>query len=376
LHASALGGSYARNGTPGQYLEFEVTGATDIYLVLIKQNNCGLGHVTINGSATLVNELPKDGSGNAYFDGYSAVQMFNQRVHIASGLTPANTYMVRVTVSGEKNASASDVRIYFEGYGTNVSGMDDPALGTVANDISVVASIGHATSALEYAISFRPSTGATNFELTGSIHLNEAISAVSWKDGDGADVVVDAETTKVAVPTLVLEQTGTSRHSETGATDHANVTCRVRFTQQGIEIYHKHAWLSAGSSVVAYMAMLGSDDAYTDRGHISGRSTVYDLTEDNDAFKGQFRSRQASLWKAGEPFVAWVYLPDLLGVNSWQSAGARVSIQDAATNNKIYVTRHDESVPPVVIGVGDEWESNHYCRLAYVPNADTLVPTM
>ncbi len=366
--AGSLNGTSRRSQVTNEHLEFTVTGVRDVWLVNYTNTNCGYAYVTINGGTDLVNELPLDGGGHRWYDTYAASATAKVRTKVASGLNPASTYTVSLIHSGQKRAAASDHRVYFEGY--SVDAEPSVALAASLGLVAVVQAFG--TGAYEYACNYKPE-GASAAEYTGSGHLNEAITAVTWRDGNGEDVVVSEGAPQVAVATLVLTNTGTSRHSETGATDHANVTSRATFDHTGVTFYHSHEWLTTPEVSMFFCGMFGSLVTATDRGIVAGDATPYDLSLDDNRWLGKKQTRCAAVWANGGNWVGWLWLPDLVGVNGWAIVGAANAIQDTAVNNKIYVSRVGTHIggASVTPSISDVWESTHECHLSYL--ADTSI---
>jgi hypothetical protein len=375
---ASLGAQYQRSRTLNDYVEFSVTPGAGgkIYIVLATLTNGGYGAVTIDGGTDLVNELPLVG-GYRQINSYAAVNADNTRILIAAGLDPATAYTVRLTVVDDRPPGSSDDYINFEGYGVFTTTIDDAQLGTVLYDAKTMRTPGYGGSAFEYAYEYKP-TGAINYEWTGSQHGNENISGVTFEDQDGNDISVSAVDTKNHGEQVVMEHTATSRHGETGATDHANVICRATFDSAGVTVYYKHTWLSAATFDAAYAAMFPMRDAQMTRGHVAGDdSTIYTLNADDDSRLGQQKQRLAALWDASYPWVAWLYLPDLVGVNYWLNATQFMFIEDrvGGTINKLYAQRvyGPPGNPNASAAIGDVWESTAYYRVSYIENPETAV---
>lgn len=97
--------------TTGHYLEWSVTGEGDLYVIYTGRTDCGIAKVTINGASTLVNEL-EDQGGYKGFSTITATDLARRSyIKVASGL-PADTYTVRVEVSGDTAATFD--RLYIE----------------------------------------------------------------------------------------------------------------------------------------------------------------------------------------------------------------------------------------------------------------------
>lgn len=365
--ALTLNSTTRRSQVVGDYLEFTVTGTTEIHVSVTKQANCGYAFVTINGSTALVNGTDMLTSGaNRYFNGYAASQTPGQRIQLATGLDPAVNYTVRITHSNEKQAEATDTRVYFEGY---IFDAYQAASGAgMAEEATLTLQTGVVNSAIEYAINYKPD-GASGYEFTGSYHQNENITATTWKDQAGADLTVNEGAPKASAASVVLTNLGTARHSETGAVDNANVESRCTFDHQGLEVYHKHDWLQTCTIGTAYAGMMPTAAAWVNEGFVVG-GTVLALTDNNDAYKGQVKNRLALAWNDANGWVAWLYLPDTIGVDGWRGAGSAVSIQDSAANKKIYAARCYGAT--IAVHNGDTWEGTHRVFLTSYANPAML----
>lgn len=366
----ALGGETRRSMVQGDYLEFSVTGTTEIDLAITKQANVGYGYVTINGAVALANGsgLLDDGSGHRYFDGYAAAQLVYQKVNIASGLDVDETYVVRVTNAGLKREAATETRVYFEGYLKDALQLTSG--GAFVADVTLTLQAGLDQSAIEYAYSYKPA-GASAYQFTGSTHLNEVITAVSWTDGEGNALTVSEGATCATAAEVVLSLGGTARHSQTGTMDHANVICRTTFDGEGVEVYHRHEWLTLSSVQVAYVGMCPSMPSWTTKGYIPF-GQVIELTGEG-VYKGAIRNRMAMMWNPSLPWVIWLYLPDLVGVDQWSNPGSCFVIQDASVNNKIYA-RRNYLANVLYPQVGEVWTSTHRVYLTYYADAADLPP--
>lgn len=355
--ATSLGGSYQLASSAAS-VSFDVSGASDIYIVVLKSPNGGIASVTIDGGTDLVSELPLIGDVRQ-LDTYAAVTENNVRVPIAKGLDTAQTYTVAFAYTGLANPAAGAASVRFEGYG--VPATDLTAAGTqIGNAKKTALTMGGVSSAYAYAILYTPS-GATTGEWTGSIHGNEVHGAATWEDGNGSPVTVDAVTPFATADEIVMEQTATSRHSETGATDHANVTYRLTFNAGKLRIYHHRTWLTAANIAKAYPCMYPLN-ANMVTGTVDD-DVSYDLTNNNDSMHGNAQKQVAALWHSSG-WAAWLRLPDLVGVNDWTNSVDYLWIEDRSnvTINKIYADREQNTV----VNVNDEWESTADYYVGYL----------
>lgn len=373
--AAALGISYQRSETINHYAQFDVTPGAGgkIYIVLSYLSNGGYGAVTIDGGTALVNELPLV-DGYKQVSCYAAASAYNNRILIASGLDAATAYTVRLTVVDDRPAGSSGDRVYFEGYGIFTETIDDPQIGTVTYDVKSLLIAGEGSSANEYAYHYKPPAPAGNYEWTGSAHGNENIASVTWTDQAGNAVTVDAVDTKASAERIVVTHRGTSRHTETGATDHANFVCIQNFNSLGLDVTHTHWWLTACDFDLSYPAMFSMLNAI-DLGHVAGdEDEIYDLTGDDDADYGETIQRLSAF--ISDDWVLWMFMPNLTGVDGWVSSELFHFIQDRIdTINKAYAQRTGgaNGVANETAAVGDVWQSWAQYRVSYIPDAETEV---
>ncbi len=332
--ANALGRDYRSDKNVAAYAEFTVTGVERVYITYERRSICGHMKVLVDGAPGNCSDLTLVGA-DMCLDCYGAVTAVNLWGCVAQDLDPASSYTIRIAPQGT-TSGGSDTYMYREGYGVPVSAFSD-ANETVSNDNEEVAHI--ETGDNGYAYQYRP-TGAAGYEFTGSDHQNEAIAAVTWKDGAGADISVSVGTPLNDAAEVVVNQTGTARHSETGATDHAAIDTTLLFSYQGCRQDVEHTWSTDALLLNAYVGMsVGRSNM--ERGHIAdGSTTVNTLTADDDSLAGEIASRLALFWDTTHDFVLQDYIIDPASVNHWQESTNFCYIEDkAAGNNKIYFQR-------------------------------------
>lgn len=369
--AGGLGGNYRFGATAGHYAEFSFTGGDKLYISYTQASNGGYANVTIDGSTALVNELP-----GAQLNSYKSGSLVaGNRILIASGLNPSTTYTVRITATGTKEAASSGTRFYLEAGFRIAQTINSAQVYNITGAITAVANLGATTTTYvwEYAILYKP-TGASAYEWTGSGHLNEVISTVTWKDGSGNDISVSVGTPRNDASSVVLEMTGTSRHSQTSTTNHANVTVQSTFSTEGLSLYHRHNWLSTATIDKAYPAMYPVANA-VNRGMVAGDASKYVLTSDDGSFRSQSRSRALACWTTATNYVAWMYLPDFSAVGNWAKSANYAFIEDRSGGgvNKMYLQRVGGTPDAAndAIANGDVWESTAYYRATYFADPDT-----
>lgn len=367
--SGALNGTWSYTNVTNRYLEFSVTPGADgkIYVVYSQETNGGIIWVTIDGGTDLVNELPLNG-GHRELDTYIAVvENKNTRACIASGLSIA-AHTVRLTISGTKNAGSSNYYLWFEGYGITPYTIDDAQIALI-NDRKIVRQFGaNSANSNEYAYHYKPS-GAAVYEWTGTTHLNEVYSVVTWRDEIGNDISVSVGDTRNHGNSVVLNQTGVSRHSQTGTTNHANAQTIQTFTTEGLNVYHRHDWLTACSFDQTYPAMWNVISGSAVTGRCAGGSEVT-LNHNDDARYGNTKSRLCALWSASAEFVAWVYFANSAPVSGWSHSVDFLAIRDhtTGTTEKIYLQRTGgaDDTANEVAAVNDVWESTVQYRISNI----------
>lgn len=251
-----------------------------------------------------------------------------------------------------------------------VQGLDVYEGAVLEQAISTVASV------WEYVYRIAPNGHEDNYDWTGSGHGGESLSLQTWKDQDGNTLTVDAVTTTATAEQVILTQEGTSIHVDTGGTPLANFQCATTWTDQGMQIYHKHDWLTGvnvGSP--SYAAMFAADDAETTSGHFAGDADVtLDLTNNDDSSNGNTPAYMACMWSAAHKWVPWIYITEDDGMLNWQySDRVRITDDSSTPYNKVYMqcvgarTAH--------VDLGDTWETTTLYRVSYVDDpATTIVP--
>lgn len=167
--APVTSGNYQYLNAIGDYFEFTVTDASRIRITYQAAVNAGTFTVTIDGSAGLVNLVPKDAGGNATIDAYASGTS-SVSLMIADNL-PAGAHTVRVTVAG-KNAASSDNRCYLSNvpaYGALRTYLPWSGSGAFTESGGSTLKIGG--SAVDYAIAFAPlASASTSGSFYGSVH--------------------------------------------------------------------------------------------------------------------------------------------------------------------------------------------------------------
>lgn len=237
--APTTAGNFLYLANIGDYFEF-TTRASRLRLTYQQANNAGKFKITIDGSATLVNKIAKDGSGNAVIDSYNA-STASISVLIADNL-PDKDIVVRFEIT-DKNASSSAYRLYL----SNLAGFGalrvyNPYNGTGTTLETAGETLKLGSSAVEYAIAFRPNanTGASS-PFIGSVHGYENRTELGVYVDDEALTLsaLSDGTIRQARNTIVVAQKSDIFHPSdlVGAT--ANVTAAWTFGNEGVSYGHK-----------------------------------------------------------------------------------------------------------------------------------------
>lgn len=375
--AAALGGVYTGTSTAGRYVEWQITGFSELWINhALRTTGLEYAELTIDGAATLINQIPVVG-GKGQLPQYAAVDDHNVMTLVATGLNPATTYTVRLRNNGNVGGGGGTF-MSFGGHGYPSADMSDTRVsGPIINNIIENRDFGQTSYIHEYAYEIKPVDGVT-YEFSGLGHLNESIVAAAMLDDNGSPVAVSSTAPRLVRDALIFQQSITTRHPETDDTDLATVIVLHRFSSQGMDVWHRHTWLVPLVTRFSYAAMYAFDNTMS-KGQVAGDTgNEYDLTPNNDAQHGKLPSRCAALWNPAFPYVGWLYMPDFLGVDGFVNTTLKLWIQDRSDQagnlrDKIYYTRVNDQAG-VPIAVGDVWENSAQYRLSYIENPDNLFP--
>lgn len=107
-----VGGRARQAQAAGDYVEIPYVGGGDIYVLFAGRTSGNYVNVLLDNAKDYL-VLPDDGSGNKYFDSYTAADLqYKQLVKIATGV-PSGNHTIRLTVSSLKNPASTGNRFVF-----------------------------------------------------------------------------------------------------------------------------------------------------------------------------------------------------------------------------------------------------------------------
>lgn len=278
----------------GDSVDINYVGGGDLYIIYASRTSGNFVNVLLDGTQDFL-VLPKDDSGNSYFDSYSANDLqYKQVVKIASGV-PNGTHTIKLTLSPNKNPAStggrfvfnalsfdssdfgpwrkeSDAKVwgagqavlknqvrrhagrYYYAVDDGTTGATPPThtTGTVSDggvdwtyransSYDLVDSVIHvAGSQLEYAYEMKP-TGATNKEdVGGALHGNEVQTALKIAVGNLSVVLVDGSWLSGDLITFTEVQHSTHSEIGAGSTPIIQTTLTRTFKRQWVEMHHKN----------------------------------------------------------------------------------------------------------------------------------------
>lgn len=289
-----VGGRARQAQAAGDYVEIPYTGGGDIYVLFAGRTSGNYVNVLLDNAKDYL-VLPDDGSGNKYFDSYTALDLqYKQLVKIATGV-PSGNHVIRLTVSSLKNAASTGGRFVFNAlsfdgadvgpwrsqtdakvwktgelillnqvrkYGANyyyatvagTTGATPPThtSGAISDggvtwtyraitsyDL-VDSAIQVAGSQLEYAYEMKPLGATTKEDVGGALHGNEVQTALSIFVGNNKATLLD--NTWLTGDLISFKEENYSTHSQIGggATPVVKTSLVRTFKRQWVEMYHKH----------------------------------------------------------------------------------------------------------------------------------------
>ncbi|MBV8084153.1 MAG: hypothetical protein JO247_04990 [Chloroflexi bacterium] len=114
LDKQASGGAYLASNKQQATMLFTFRG-TSVHLKTIEAPNAGIAEVSIDGSSTLPNKLPRNSTGKAELDLYASQKRYGADVPIADGLS-FDKHVLQLTVTGRKTAASQDSFIFVDGF--------------------------------------------------------------------------------------------------------------------------------------------------------------------------------------------------------------------------------------------------------------------
>jgi hypothetical protein len=182
---------------------------------------------------------------------------------------------------------------------------------TKAGESDIVLSSG---SAQEYVASIKP-TAAGGYEWAGGVHGNETEHTFTFTVDGSPTSLNDGESASGG--RIVVTKGAYFRHSETGATDHADVTTTYSFTSRGgLEVEHQIDWIGTGDVNTYYRHMLANSWSTCDRGSIVADCANYTLTKSGAGY-GLDEFQAAYMWDANGQAGSYMKIPtdDLTGTS-------------------------------------------------------------
>ena len=292
-----LDGRAQQSITQGDYVEITYSGGGDIFVIFTGRNSGDFVNVLLNGSQDFLT-LPRDGSGNAYFDSYTSVDLqHRQVVQIASGV-PDGNHTIRLTNSTNKNPASTGGRYvhnalsflgkdtgpwlpstdapkwasgqtvlksqvrkwlgnYYYAAADGTTGANPPVhtSGSVSDGgVTWVhrAESGYelpshqfqaAGSQLEYAYEIKPAGAASKEDVGGRLHGNETQTSASWRAG-AAYITLEDNSWAVG-DSIGIKETIDVTHSEIGggSTVIVNTVLNRDFNKSGATVRHRHSLL-------------------------------------------------------------------------------------------------------------------------------------
>lgn len=367
---TALGGTHTKSPGDSGSMSFDVTGTEELYIVMSTRSTAGYATVTIDGSDLLLDKSEMVYvAGQWVFDSYSPVTANNKRIRIAAGLNHTKTYTIDIVMTNSRNPASSGDRLFFEGYGTPVTRIDNVGSVTNSNNYLDIETIAFGAG---MAVSYTPD-GATSAELFGDAN-HENTSAINIKFGDNYldDIQLNATNNLYTSELIRLKQTYYIRHSETGAINNGECSRVTTFSSAGVLDNLNIEWLVGGLVKYGYFGMLAVSGAYSNRGYVASDTVSYDLSIDNDILHGQLPESVAMIWSTNHNFI--MFSDTDKASQDWMlSDTTKNHIEDKSTGeNKIYPKSHDNRT----INPGDIWLNGWTVGIRSIRDPETFVPSL
>jgi hypothetical protein len=360
--------------------------ATDVLLVTSTSTNGGLGRVTIDGSTTAANQcqtaqqvvdaglypntilVANGGTLNPtdrVVDFYSASLVASTNFLLATGLAAAaHAIVITSTAYYRIGKTATDIRTNIYGFGS-ASGQ---ALGTAGTTPTITETISTVSSAWEYALKTRITSGGTS-DFLGNVH--------GYETETSTQIQVDGVTTTVAdgsivIPRDTITYTRTTQltHPQSAGAKVADVVTVYTLTRDGLSVEVTVTWAVAGWLDTAYLMMPlpgtnAGASAFNRVDLLDNGSGPLTITgTDGTVYRGRSKSAAAWAWQSAGKHAVALWADDALGyTNNWANSGViEASFEDrGGILTKLYLAKIATPAAGVAFAAGEVHKSKaHY----------------
>lgn len=387
--AAAFTGNYAWSATAGDTISGSVSGS-ELWVRQHWTTNGGYGIVSIDGSYTKANRLPKftpadlgaglcraSDVGKAYINSYSGAP-YGDAVIIADGLD-SGSHAVVVEVTGTKPVASSATRVYIEAFaGSGTASLPPTANVHFCPLFYVQHQKDYAYNAYEWVASWAPS-GSSDYQFLGSMHAdntNSKETSVSLAvTVDGVDQSALAAGSYASGQLILITQASTVAHKANLATVVLNKTrTYTAMAKRPLPVMCKvdATWQAAGTINYSYPAMMSlgyfdpptrtvKQDLFT---KVMVGHQVLDKLDYNDNRTSSFHSDAKQIRAYGPAIEAWcAFVSATPDVGALYSAG-RVSLQDRTDiNDKAYIADVYNAIIPTAAGQTTSYVAGWGARL-------------
>jgi hypothetical protein len=388
-NVNTYGGTYTRNSTTGATCTWTTPTATSVGLRAYRTTNGGYALVTLDASATAATLLPSaqdevdagrlaatalvaaGGTLNPtdrLYNSYGATSDSDLLIRFAEGLTSA-AHTVVLTVTGYKQATSTDVRLYISG---GIYAVATTTITTAGMTLAPLVTPLSTSSVYEYAITYTP-TGGTLYPFIGNRHGNDIEDTFAIAVGGTVTTLTDGQVVTGALVTVA--RTTHLRHPDTGTTNVG--TTAVTYTMRpgwGMDVQAAITWLVAGIARASYLGMLPTQGAVCTKGRAAG-GPVVTLTDDDGSSKGSTRSDTVALWQDGGRGAVMLTMRNLpTAVNRWAGATTNFAWLEDRTGgdfNKGYFQRVQTPGTEAIV-VNDVWATYATYRAAWMTSTAAL----
>ena len=388
-NVNTFGGTYAKNSTTGETVTWTTPTATKVGLRAFRTTNGGYAKATINGSATLAALLPtaqdevtagrlasvalvaNGGTLNAtdrLFNSYGSTSDSDIMVPFAEGLSSA-VHSVVLTVTGYKQGTSTDVRLYISG---GIYSTDATTLTTSGAKFAPYVVILSGSSVSEYAIVYKRE-GGTLAPFIGNRHGNEVEDTFTFTI-DGATVTPADGSITLCSTSAIITRTARLLNPDNASETVANSVCEwAMLKSAALNVHWTIDWVQPGTAGTAYPAMLPTQGNNFAKGRVAAGS-VQTLLSDDGSVKGSTRSDTIALWQDGGHGAVMATVRNLpTAVNRWENATDFAWLQDRSGGdfNKGYFQRVQGGASEPIVA-GDRWEAFISYRAAWVSSTASL----